>query len=181
MLTLLLACAAATADFSPPRPHQAEPDSAARASLTLALQAFSTAFQAADAEALDTLLAQDYVHTNGGSGSVLDRSRWLEYIRSRRADLQSGRLRVERYETGGTAIRWFPNMAVVTSRVSSAGTLDGAPFAHRLQVTQVWIRKGDRWHRAAFHDSPVPASAQSAFSGTYCGRHLEGLQLSRRR
>lgn len=157
MLALLLACAVAAADCSPPRRHQTEPDSAARASLTLALQAFGAAFQAADAEALDTLLAPDYVHTNGSSGSVLDRSRWLEYIRSRRADLRSGRLRVERYETSGIAIHWFPRMAVVTSRVSTAGTENGVPFARRLQVTQVWMREGSRWRRAAFHDSPAPA------------------------
>lgn len=157
MLALLLACAASAADCSPPRRYQTEPDSAARASLILALQAFGAAFQAADAEALDTLLAPDYVHTNGGSGSVLDRSRWLDYIRSRRADLRSGRLRVERYEIAGTAIRWFPHMAVVTNRVTTAGTANGVPFSSRLQVTQIWIRGGSRWRRAAFHDSPAPA------------------------
>lgn len=154
MLALLLVCAAATS--TPLSSHRAEPDSAARAALTLALEALGDAFQKADAEALDTLLARDYVHTNGGSGSVLDKPRWLDYIRSRSADLRSGRLRVERYESTEPAICWFHDMAVVSSRIVSAGTRSGTPFESRLQVTQVWIRDGARWLRAAFHDSPIP-------------------------
>lgn len=146
MLSLLLVLATAVS----------EPDSAQRAALHVALQAFSLAFRRGDAETLDTLLTADYVHINGGSGTVLDRTQWLDYVRSRRADLQSGKLRVDRYETSAVSIRWYPAAAVVSSQVTSEGTQNGVSFATRLQVTQIWIRVGERWRRAAFHDSPIP-------------------------
>jgi hypothetical protein len=63
------------------------------------LAAFDAAFARADAAALDSLLTAAYVHTNGGTGAVLDKSRWLEYISAqyisaRRVALETGRLRV---------------------------------------------------------------------------------------
>jgi Domain of unknown function (DUF4440) len=133
-----------------------EPDSLRRLALERALNAFSAAFLLADEKALDTLLADDYVHTNGGTGSVLDKARWLEYIRKRRAELASGRLRVDRYQSTDVTIRWHGDAAVVSSQVESEGSRDGQPFATRLQVTQVWVRSGGQWRRAAFHDSPLP-------------------------
>jgi hypothetical protein len=136
----------------------AEPDSLHRLALERALGAFSVAFLRADEKALDTLLADDYVHTNGGTGGVLDKARWLEYIRTRREELASGRLRVDRYESTQATIRWHGEVAVVTSQVVSEGSRNGQAFAIRLQVTQVWIRSGGQWRRAAFHDSPLPGS-----------------------
>ena len=132
-----------------------EPDSLRRLALERALNAFSAAFVRADEKALDTLLADDYVHTNGGTGSVLDKARWLEYIRTRRAEVASRRLRVDRYESTDVTIRWHGDAAVVSSQVESEGSRDGQPFATRLQVTQVWVRSGGQWRRAAFHDSPL--------------------------
>lgn len=143
---VFLACVLSTA---------AEPDSLSRVALERTLGAFNAAFLQADAEVLDTLLADEYVHTNGGTGSVLDKARWLEYIRSRRAELASGRLRVDRYQSSGVTIRWHGDAAVVSSLVVSVGSRDGKPFATRLQVTQVWVRSGGQWRRAAFHDSPL--------------------------
>lgn len=134
-----------------------DPDTLSRVALERALNAFSDAFLSADAEGLDTLLVANYVHTNGGTASVLDKARWLDYVRSRRAELASGRLRVDRYETSGVTIRWQGHAAVVTWRVVSEGVQDGTPYASRLQVTQVWVRANGRWRRAAFHDSPLPS------------------------
>jgi hypothetical protein len=133
-----------------------EPDSARRAALDASLQAFTRAFRNADAHALDTLLAADYVHTNGGSGAVLDRKQWLEYVRTRRADLRNGKLRLDRYDISEVTIRWHPASAVVSSQVTTEGEQNGVPFTSRLRVTQVWILVGERWRRAAFHDSPLP-------------------------
>ena len=93
---------------------------------------------------------------NGSTGSVLDKTRWLAYIRTRRTELASGRLQVSRYESSAVTFRWHGDAAVVGSQVVSEGSRDGNPFTTRLQVTQVWVRSGDQWRRAAFHDSPVP-------------------------
>ena len=57
-------------------------------------------------------------------------------------------------------IRWHGDAAVVSSQVVSEGSRDGQPFATRLQVTQVWVRSGGQWRRAAFHDSRLPGSSR---------------------
>jgi hypothetical protein len=159
MLALMLVWVTATPGLLPLRaPSCAEPDSATRAALASALRSFSAAFLKADAEALDTFLVTDYLHTNGGTGTVLDKTRWLDYIRTRRAALQRGHLRVDRYELVGTAITSYPGTAIVSSQVVTEGLQNSIPFASRLQVTQVWVRTGERWRRAAFHDSPIPDS-----------------------
>jgi ketosteroid isomerase-like protein len=150
-----------------------EPDSLHRLALERALGAFSAAFLRADENALDTLLTDDYVHTNGGNGSVLDKARWLEYIRTRRAEVASGRLRVDRYESTQATIRWHGNAAVVTSQVVSEGSRDGQPFATRLRVTQVWIRLGGQWRRAAFHDSPLDLPGPDARTPAASARRRE--------
>jgi hypothetical protein len=158
MLALLLAFTAATSDCPRSPAGCGEPDSLQRAALHAALQAFSGAFLRADAEGLDTLLTADYLHTNGGTGTVLNKSQWLEFIRGRGAELRSGRLQVQRYQAANQEIRWYEGVAVVSSQVVSEGRRDGAPFESRLQVTQVWVRLAGRWWRAAFHDSPLPPS-----------------------
>ena len=158
MLALLLAWGSATSDVSPLLAQRAEPDSLTRVALEAALETFNAAFLSADAKGLDTLLVTDYLHTNGGTGAVLDKTGWLEYIRHRRAELQSGRLQVERHESAGVTIRWYPDAAVVNSQVISQGKRDGEPFLTRLRVTQVWVLTDHGWRRAAFHDSPIPGS-----------------------
>jgi hypothetical protein len=130
-------------------------DSTARTELVQALADFRDAFAKADAAALDRLLADDYVHTNGGSGQVLDRAAWLGYVRSRRAELDSGILRIEEYRSSEPVIRLLGTVAVVTHEVTTAGERKGQRFRSRVQVTQMWSREGGRWRRAAFHDSPL--------------------------
>jgi hypothetical protein len=131
------------------------PDSTVRAELRQALAAFRDAFARADAAALDRLLADDYVHTNGGSGQVLDRAAWLGYVRGRRAELDAGVVGIEEYRSSDPVIRLIGTVAVVTHEVTTAGVRKGERFRSRVQVTQVWVREGGRWRRAAFHDSPL--------------------------
>lgn len=155
MNALLLLVGALGASLARPAPVL-EPDSLSRAGLERALAAFSAAFVRADAEALDTFLVSGYLHINGASGAVLDKGRWLGYVRGRREELASGRLRVNRYQSSEVTLRWHGETAVVSSRVDSEGSRDGVPFASRLRVTQVWVRVTGQWRRAAFHDSPAP-------------------------
>ena len=155
MLSFVLAVCAVTSHGACPETTCMEPDSASRAALYVALDAFSDAFRNADVAALDTLLTVSYMHTNGSSGQVLTKDDWLEFVRKRRADLRSGRLAIDRYETSAVAIRWCSEAAIVSSQVISDGRNDGRSFETRLRVTQLWLRLGTRWRRAAFHDSPL--------------------------
>ncbi len=121
-----------------------------------AVEAFGEAFAVADVEALDALLATDYVHVNGGSGSLVSRSDWLAWIASRQTDLASGGLVIETYEVQDLRIDLHGSAAVVTGVVTSNGIERGERFASRLRFTNLWVHEDGAWRRAAFHDSPLP-------------------------
>jgi hypothetical protein len=55
--------------------------------------------------------------------------------------LDAGVVRIEEYRSSEPVIRLIVRK--------------GERFRSRVQVTQVWIREGGRWRRAAFHDSPL--------------------------
>jgi uncharacterized membrane protein YdcZ (DUF606 family) len=69
--------------------------------------------------------------------------------------LDAGVVRMEEYRSSEPVIRLIGTMSVVTHEVTTAGVRKGERFRSRVQVTQVWIREGGRWRRAAFHDSPL--------------------------
>jgi hypothetical protein len=123
-----------------------------------AFSSFSRAFLEADAGTLRSLLTVDYLHVNGRSGSVLNREEWLDFIRSRRAELASGELTVSVYEVDAVEVRVHGETAIVTGVVESRGVRREVPFVSRIRFTNVWVRQGGVWLRAAFHDSPLPDS-----------------------
>jgi ketosteroid isomerase-like protein len=116
---------------------------------------FSDAFREANATLLASRLTESYVHVNGRSGSVLDRTGWLEYIRSRRQEIERGDLVMEEYEVEDLEVRIYGSSAVVTGIVSSRGSRGGEPFRSRVRFTNLWVEQEGRWRRAAFHDSPL--------------------------
>ncbi len=137
-----------TAVFSPAQSSRSEKE------IRALLDRFGKAFVEADAATLETLLADDYVHTNS-NGGTLNKARWLDYIRTRNAELKSGRLRVNSYINDDLKIRVYGNTAVVTGRNTSGGERDGKAFSLQLRFTHVWVKQAGQWRRAAFHDSAI--------------------------
>jgi ketosteroid isomerase-like protein len=121
---------------------------------------FGDAFLKADVDALDALLTDDYVHTNL-SGTVLDKTRWLNYVKSRRGEIKSGKLKVGSYVNDGIVVRVYGDAAVVTGRNVTKGAREGKAFTTRLRFTQVWVKQSGRWRRAGFHDSALPEEADA--------------------
>jgi hypothetical protein len=117
--------------------------------------AFGKAFERADAGALASMLTSSYTHTNGGSAPV-DRDRWLQYVRDRAGQLQSGVLRITRYENSDVKVTLVGGTAIVTGlNVTEGVRREGGPFGVKLRFTQTWVLAGNQWLRAAFHDAPV--------------------------
>ena len=79
--------------------HGASPPDEARrkAELQEAVDRFGRAYLEADVPALRLLLADNYVHVNGSSGNVLNRSDWLDWVRSRRAQIDNEELQITEY------------------------------------------------------------------------------------
>jgi ketosteroid isomerase-like protein len=119
-----------------------------------AVERFGRAFADADASALDPMLTKDYVHTNW-DGAVLGKSGWLDYVRSRRAQLDSGTLRIDAHTTDDLKVRLYGDVAVVTGRNTTRGKRGGDAFETRIRFTHVWVKQDGSWRRAAFHDSTI--------------------------
>jgi|SRR5688572_18613510 ketosteroid isomerase-like protein len=117
-----------------------------------AVEKFSKAFVEADVFILDSLLSEDYLHTNS-NGSILNKQQWLKYIETRKKELETGRLEVESYENKGLKIIDYKKTAIVTGTNVAKGKRDGKRFVTELRFTQVWVRQNSQWKRAAFHDS----------------------------
>lgn len=124
--------------------------------LRSAFNKFNDAFLKADSAVLESLLTYNYIHTNGRSGSVLDRPKWLAYIKTRKTDLDSGKLKVGSYSVQNVRVKIFIDSAVITATIFSKGENAGKPFDSKIQITTFWVKIRGKWKRAVFHDSPVP-------------------------
>ena len=121
-----------------------------------AVAKFGRAFLNADVEVLESLLTNDYIHVNGSSGNVLNRNEWLNWIKSRRTELEAGQLIIDEYDTKDIVVKIYENVAIVTGMVYSSGKHNGEMFTSHIRFTNTWVLNDGKWHRAAFHDSPLP-------------------------
>ena len=121
-----------------------------------AFSEFSRAFQAADVTILKTMLAEDYIHVNGGSGNVINQEQWLKWLASRRAEMDAGEFLFESYKVEDLQVQLFGETAIVIGITRANGIRKGSPFTLALKFTNVWIKKNGKWRRAAFHDSALP-------------------------
>ncbi len=119
-----------------------------------AIQTFNEAFVAGDTLVLADMITENYVHTNS-SWKSFGKEKWLSYMVSRREKIDSGVLEVRTYEMDEYSIEQYENTAIVTARISSAGTENGIEFDKQFRVTNLWIYDGSRWLRAGFHDTPI--------------------------
>ncbi len=116
---------------------------------------FGRAYNEADVPALEALLEEKYMHVNGSSGNVIDRDGWLKWVKSRRAELESGALVVSNYRIEDLRVVVHGEAAVVTGVAVAAGRRQGVPYDSQVRFTNVWVHRGGSWRRAAFHDSPL--------------------------
>lgn len=122
-----------------------------------AIDDFAEACVAADVAALDELLADPYLHVDGASGAVLGRDAWLARVGTQAVALDAGTLVVDRYEVEDLTIRMRRDAANVTGIAITSGTRDGVPFSREIRFTNVWVKEGEAWKLAMFHDSEIPA------------------------
>ncbi len=108
-------------------------------------QAFNTAHLAGDADALDTLWADDAVITVPGM-AVMGKPTAV-------GSLRSGRLKFTRYETTAVKIRVFDATAIVTGRLQRARKIEDRVFEDDWQFTKTYARRGEKWQVVAFHAS----------------------------
>ena len=120
-----------------------------------AVLTFGHAFVEADIAVLQEYLTDGYIHVNGRSGTVLNRTDWLKWMESRKAELISGELVVDVYDVKDLKVEIYQETAMVTGIIVSRGRRKGTSIGSRVRFTNVWVMQGGSWRRAMFHDSPL--------------------------
>jgi ketosteroid isomerase-like protein len=115
---------------------------------------WANAERAGDADALSTLLADEFLLV-GPLGFMLDKT---QYLGSRR----SGDLRHESLVWDDVHVRGYGDAAVAVGVQTQRTTFQGRDASGRFRVTQVAIRRGDRWILAGLHYSPIAQPPESA-------------------
>jgi len=98
---------------------------------------FARAVASNDADALDKLLADDWIIVEP-DGGIIDKARFLEVIRS-------GALSHESMESTDSKIRVYGSTALVTGLTTSKGKFMGQDFTSCERATDIFVKQADRW------------------------------------
>jgi ketosteroid isomerase-like protein len=116
------------------------------------LSQWTTAERAGDAEALATLLTDDFCGV-GPLGFVLYRPAWL--------DRHHRGLTYEQFSLEESQIRLYGDVAVVTARNNARGTYQGQPLPEALRVTLVLASNSEAVRLATVHMSFIAGTQGS--------------------
>jgi ketosteroid isomerase-like protein len=98
---------------------------------------FARAVASNDADALDRLLADDWIIVDP-DGSIIDKARFLGVIRS-------GALSHDSMESTDLRVRLYGNTAVVTGLTTSKGKFMGQEFTSCERATDIFVKQTGRW------------------------------------
>jgi ketosteroid isomerase-like protein len=115
--------------------------------------AWMDAWKRQDREALEEILAPEFALTSARTDQLVGRAEWLGML---------DRVRGDSFEYSDLRVDVFGDAAVVRSRMTQAATVDGRPWDGTFVLTDVWIRRWDRWQVVARHSSTPPAKAFTA-------------------
>ncbi len=122
--------------------------------LLQSIEEFNSAFRDCEVEKLESMITNNYVHTNSNSKSIR-KVDWITYLHKRKKQLASGELIINNYKMDETEIAMYDDMAIVTAKISFSSTRSGEQKENEIRVTNVWVKKGGRWKRAGFHDTRI--------------------------
>jgi ketosteroid isomerase-like protein len=98
---------------------------------------FAQAVASNNADALDRLLADDWIIVEP-DGGLIDKARFLGVIRS-------GALSHESMESTDLKVRVYGNTAVVTGLTTSKGKFMGQDFISCERATDIFVNQANRW------------------------------------
>ncbi|MEK6153811.1 nuclear transport factor 2 family protein [Flavobacteriaceae bacterium 3-367] len=115
---------------------------------------FNTAFKESNLVTLESMVTENYQHTNG-NGKPIGKTDWLAYLEKRESEIKNGTLTIHQYEMLDVQLTLFGEVGVVTSKISVQSTNMGAYRENEYRTTNVWVKDGKSWKRAAFHDGKI--------------------------
>lgn len=100
-----------------------------------------------DAAALEKLLAEDFTAV-GPHGFVLTRAEWLQRY-------QEAAFVNEQFQWSINSIRVYHGSALLIGIQNQRSAYRGQPSSGQFRVTQILVRKDERWQIAGLHLSPM--------------------------
>lgn len=125
-----------------------------RSELQEAIEVFNQAFAVADTSRLRSMITENYQHSNSYYEAI-GKETWLEYIGQRKADLDSGEMELLEYGLDQEQIQILGNTGILSGRISVKSRLGSDTSQVAYRITNVWIKEGGNWKRAAFHDGRI--------------------------
>ena len=77
---------------------------------------FNSAFQNGDVATLESMITEDYSHTNGNA-KVIGKKAWLKYLKKRSKNIQAGKIKVLDYAMDELTVQMLENTAIVTAKI----------------------------------------------------------------
>ena len=114
-------------------------------------QDFFTALIGSNVEALDRVLADDFVLIDVMTGSEITKSMLLEVI-------GGGQLKFETIDRVEFRVRVYETAAVVNGRTEMKGSFAGATFNASSRYTHVYIEQRGHWRMVAAQGTPIASS-----------------------
>lgn len=127
---------------------------AERQELLTTIESFNTAFRNGDARTLNTMITDEYLHTNGNSKAI-DKKSWITYMEHRSGSLARGNFEVSDYAMDEIDIAFYGDAALVTGKVSVTRKDATGIKTNNYRVTHLWIKEAGKWKRAGFHDGKI--------------------------
>lgn len=120
-----------------------------------ALEKFSSAYANADVTVLDSMIAEEYLHTNTNGGMV-SREQWLNWNRSRAASLANEETKIFDYRNEDVKVKILSaEIALVSGINAFTRERDGNRENVRIRYSHVWVKNAGVWQRQLFHDSRI--------------------------
>lgn len=109
---------------------------------------FFAALIEGDAEALDRILAEDFILIDVMRGDEVEKDSILALVRS-------GRLTFEGVEHAEPRVRMYGATAVITGRSQLRGVFEQTPFEVQSRYTHVYVEQQARWRLVAAQGTQV--------------------------
>ena len=113
-------------------------------------RAFFTALVEGDGQALDGILADQFILVGVNDGAVVPRDVLVALV-------GRGQLRFNAIEADGSAVllRRYGPTAIVVGRTEMHGSFDGTPFRATSRYTHVFVEDQGRWRLASSQGTPI--------------------------
>jgi ketosteroid isomerase-like protein len=71
-------------------------------------------------------------------------------------DVASGALKITSFKQDSISVQVYGDVAILREITDNAGSFRGFPFAGRLWVTRVFVKRDGRWQAVSMQHTPIP-------------------------